>query len=99
MARSVLSDIDVNDRRNYDKLVAELLTRFEPENQSEVYRAQLKGRLRKRSELLTELTQDVRKLARKAYPTVPVSARDELAADAFIDALNDVEMEWFIRQG
>ena len=99
VARSVLSDIDVNDRRNYDKLVAALLTRFKPENQSEVYRAQLKGRLRKRSEPLTELAQDVRKLAHKAYPTVPVSARDELAADAFIDALNDVEMEWFIRQG
>ena len=69
VARSVLSDIDINDRRNYDKLVAVLLTRFEPENQSEVYRAQLKGRLRKRSEPLTELTQDVWKLARKAYPT------------------------------
>jgi hypothetical protein len=98
-ARSVPTDVDPQHRQDYAQLVKALLNRFEPENQSEVFRAQLKSRCRKRSEDLAELAQDVKKLARKAYPGVEGGLRDTLTKDAFIDALNDGDMEWFVRQG
>ena len=99
MACSVLSDIDSGDRRDYDRVVSALLTRFEPENQSEVFRSQLKGYTRKRSEPLTELCQTIKKLIRKAYPNAPSETREQFATDVFVDALNEGEMEWFVRQG
>ena len=99
MACSVLSDIDPGDHRDYDRLVSALLTRFEPENQSEVFRSQLKGYTRKHSEPLTELCQTIKKLIRKAYPNAPSETRDQFATDVFVDALNEGEMEWFVRQG
>ena len=48
---------------------------------------------------MAELAQDVNKLARKAYPGVDGGLRDTLTEDASIDALNDGDMEWFVRQG
>jgi hypothetical protein len=39
----------------------------------------------------------VKKLARKAYPGVEGGLRDTLTKDAFIDALNDRDIEWFVR--
>ena len=42
---------------------------------------------------------DVKMLARKAYPGVNRDLRDTMTKDAFNDALNDGDMEWFVRQG
>ena len=59
------------------------------ENQSEVLGAQLKGRIRKREMPLAELTQDARRLARKAYPFATSEVRERLALVGFIDSLCD----------
>ena len=99
IARSILTDVDPVHRQDYGRLVKALLTRFEPENQTEIFRAQLKSRLRKRSEDLGELAQEIKKLARKAYPGEECGMRDTITRDAFIDALIDGDMEWFVRQG
>ena len=92
-ALAVLTDIEPCQRENYGTLVNALLTRFEPDNQSEVFRAQLKCRVRKQGEGLAELGQDIKRLVRKAYPEASNSVRDTLARDAFSDALNDYELE------
>ena len=97
-ATEVLTDLDLQSRLNYDELVRALLTRFEPDNQVEVFRSQLKGRTRKRSEPLPELCAEVKKLVRKAYPDAPSSIKDVFAKDCFIDALNSAEIEWSVRQ-
>ena len=97
-ATEVLTDLDLQSRLNYDELVRALLTRFEPDNQAEVFRSQLKGRTRKRSEPLPELCAEVKKLVRKAYPDAPSSIKDVFAKDCFIDALNSAELEWSVRQ-
>ena len=44
-AKSILSDLRPQQRRSYDHLVSVLTARFEPVNQTELYRAQIKGRL------------------------------------------------------
>ena len=97
-ARSVLADLSPEDRNNYESLVAALAARFEPDNQSEVYRAQLKARRRKTGESLTELAQEVRRLTWKAYPSTNAEIREQLASECFIDALNDAELEWAVFQ-
>ena len=97
-AQSLLSDITPDVRYDYDLLVTALTNRFEPENQCEIYKAQIKQRIRKRDEPLTELAQDIKRLTRMAYPSAVQDLRDTLAKDCFIEALNDVEMEMFICQ-
>ena len=67
-AQSILSDLRPEQRRSYDHLVSVLTARFEPINQTELYRAQIKGRLRKKSENVQELAQDIKRLVRRAYP-------------------------------
>ena len=98
-ALAILTDIEPEQRQDYDALIKALLIRFEPDNQSEVFRAQLKCRTRKRGEGLAELAQDVKQLVRKAYPDASNSIRETLAKEAFTDALNDCNMEWSVRQG
>ena len=62
----------------------------------QIYRSQLKSRLHKQGEDLTTLAQDITKLVRKAYPSVPAETKDKFALDSFIDSLNDSDMEWAI---
>ena len=97
-AQTLLSDITPDVRYDYDLLVTVLTNRFEPENQCEIYKAQIKQRIRKRDEPLTELARDIKRLTSMAYPSAVQDLRDTLAKDCFIKALNDVEMEMFICQ-
>ena len=98
VAQGVLSDMRPETRCSYRHLVSALANRFQPENQSELYRAQLKNRIRQKGESLTELAQDIKRLTRLAYPAAPLEVRDRLARDCFIDSLNDSEIEWSIFQ-
>lgn len=66
--------------------------------QTEMYRAQMNGRYRKRDDSLSELAQDIKCLARLAYPTAPCEVRYTLAYKCFRDALCDQNMEWAICQ-
>ncbi len=97
-AMGVLTDLDVSQRRDYEVLVTALAARFEPANTAEIYRAKLKGRMRGKSETLSELAHHIRHLTRKAYPSVDLHVREHLALESFIESLNDGEMEWFIFQ-
>lgn len=86
-------------RRDYTQLVNVLSSRFEPRNQSELYRAKMKNKMRKRNEKLEDLAQDIKSLARYAYPNVTSETREQLAKDCFIDSLGDAELEWAVYQG
>lgn len=97
-AQALLSDLTPEVRYDYDRLVTTLTERFEPENQCEIYKAQMKQRVRKRDEQLPELAQDIKRLTRMAYPTAVLDLRDTLSKDCFIEALNDVDLELFICQ-
>ena len=94
----MLTDLNRDQRRDYEALVTALTARFEPSNTAEIYRAQLKGRVRGKVESLTELSQSIRHLTRKAYPKVDDQVREHLSLERFIESLNDSEMEWFVFQ-
>lgn len=97
-AQSVLGDLDDKRRRSYSALTAALGQRFGPENQTELFRVQLKNRLRKREETLPELAQAVRRLTRQAYPSANYQLQETLAKEHFIDALQDADIRWRVFQ-
>ena len=98
-AQTVLSDLRPEQRTDFNQLISALTARFEPTNQTELYRAQIKGRLRKKSETVQELATDIKRLVRRAYPQATNDLKDQIARDCFIDSLNDHELEWFVYQG
>lgn len=64
-----------------------------------MYRAQMENKLRGKNEPIPELDQDVKRLVRLAYSSVPTEVREQLARDCFVDSLNEAELEWAIFQG
>ena len=98
-AQVTLSDLKPQERKNYSSIVTALTSRFEPEDQSELFRSELRSRFRRKDEPLTEFAQDVKRLVRLAYPNTDIDVRDTLARNAFEDSLNDADMEWAVHQG
>ena len=49
-------------------------------------------------EPLAEVAHSVQHLTRKAYPLVGTQVCEHLALKCLIEALNDVELEWFVFQ-
>ena len=72
-AQSILSNLRPEQRRDYNHLVSVLKARFEPVNQTDLYRAQVKARLGNKSESVQELAQDIKRLIRRAYPQYPAT--------------------------
>ena len=59
---------------------------------------ELRLRRRRSGESLATLHQDIRRLNVLAHPTFPSEARDVMACDYFVDALDDPEMALKVRQ-
>ena len=97
-ARSLLSEFDVAHRRDYSHLVKALQNRFGSVNKAEIYRAQLESRIRQKGEAIPELTQNIKKLTRQAYPDASSDLIDTLALDHFIDSLLDSETRLRLRE-
>lgn len=67
-ARPIHSELDHDGRRDYNTLVEKLANRFGSVNRSEIFRTQLKSRIRSKAESIPELAQAIKKLVRQAYP-------------------------------
>ena len=65
-ACQVMGTLPPGHRRDYRELVRALARRFAPENQSELYRVQLRNHGRKPNETLPELGQQIRTLVASA---------------------------------
>ena len=59
---------------------------------------ELRLRRRKPGETLSALHQDIRKLMALAHPTLPQEARESIACDHYIDALDDDEFGLKVRE-
>ena len=97
-AQQVLGDLGTAFRYDFDSLSKALARRFGSEGQTELFRVQLKGRMKKTGESYPELAQAIRRLITRAYPHAPLSLQETLAKDYFIDALVDSEMRLRIQQ-
>jgi hypothetical protein len=97
-AQGVLGNMPKGAKPDYHTLVKALEDRFEPPNQTELYRAQMRERRQIAGESLPELGQAIRRLANFAYPTATAEIRETLSQDQFVDALVDSEMCIRIKQ-
>lgn len=97
-ARSLLSELTDEQRRDYKSLVQKLTARYGSENRAEVFRAQLKARVKGKNESIAELAQAIKKLSRQAYPNASLDVIEALALDHFIDALHETEIRLRLRE-
>ena len=87
-ALHVFTDLPVEDRNQYFSVVQALRNRFDRSSQTELYKVQLRARVRKPGENLSELASAIRRLTNRAYPSVSIDVRDDLAKDQFLEALD-----------
>jgi hypothetical protein len=97
-ARAILNELDGDKRRDYDCRVHALHNRFGSLHRSEIFSAQQQTKVRKYNELISVLSQDIKKLTGCAYPGATSSVTDVLALDQFIDALKNPDMRLRIRE-
>jgi len=79
-------------------MIKVLKERFGEANQSDKYRFELKSRRRRPNETLRSLHSDIRRLTALALPDLEHRARETMACDYFIDALNDPNFALKVRE-
>ena len=97
-ALQVYTDLPVYHKYDFEMIVNALRDRFCPKGQTDLHRAQLRSRIRKKNETLSELASSIRRLTVKAYPDVPTEFREELARDQFIEALDSPDVRMQVRR-
>jgi hypothetical protein len=88
----VMQSLAAEDRQNYETFIGALNRRLNPGNKVNLYRTQLRTRVRKERESLSQLAQSVRSLALSAYPNAERELFESLCCDHFLDALNDSDI-------
>ncbi|CAC5390686.1 unnamed protein product [Mytilus coruscus] len=98
VAQGVVTEIEPLRRFDYNYLVSSLTSRFEPVNQENMYKVQMNSFYRKQDQTLPEMAQEIKRITRLAYPTVPIDIRNQLRKDCFVRALNDPKIQLSIFQ-
>ena len=98
VARALLNELTAEQRRDYDSLVQKLTERYGSENRAEVFRSQLKSRVKGKGETTAQLAQAIRKLTRQAYPRISLDVVEALAVDHFVDALPEAQIRLRLRE-
>ena len=86
-------------RHSYVQLTQHLSARFGSQGRTDLFRTQLKSRVRRSGESLPELSQAIKRLVLRAYPQATVELREIMAMDYFIDALQDGHIRLRLKQG
>ena len=70
-------------REDYELLKGALTARFSPTEHLELHKTEFKLRKRNKNQKLTDLVENIRRLATQAYPNIDESLKEELAKDQF----------------
>ena len=82
---------------SYDRLVQKLTQRYGNEGQVTLFRTQLRTRRRGKDESLQMLYMDISRLAALAYPGARTEHFEAIMVDAFLEALQDCDLEQRVR--
>ena len=80
------------------KLIKVLKERFGGTNQADKYRIKINNRRRKAGESFRSLHSDIRRLVALAFPDLDHKARELMACDYFIDALDEPNFALKVRE-
>ena len=97
-AGQVLWDSDTSAVNTLSKLVELLKNRFGGTRQADKHRMELRLRRRRRDKTLSDLHRDIRRLMALAHPSLTETAREEIACDYFVDALDDPDFALKVRE-
>jgi len=97
-ATQVLWDYSAETTNSLKEMVTVLKERFGEANQADKYRMEVKNRRRQPGETLRSLHSDIRRLVALVLPEFDRKARETMACDNFIDALNDPDLALKVRE-
>ena len=97
-AGQVLWDYSAETTASFSRMIKVLKDRFGEANQSDKYRFELKSRRRQPNETFRSLHSDIRRLTALALPDLEHRARETMACDYFINALNDPNFALKVRE-
>ena len=86
------------DRATFDKIVAALKKRFEPECRKELFMAEFQGRKKRRTEDWAAYGEDLKMLVEKAYPALQAEAQELLALNHFLAQIDNPQVAFGVRQ-
>ena len=96
-ARNVLAEVDIN-RTTYKEVKDLLVKRFGPVLLSEVHEQALQDLRLAKNQSIRELTTEVSRLTKLAYPEFDNPARERFAVKALINAINDKDTIFYIKE-
>ena len=85
-ARAVLTGLSPPERLNLLAIERALQQNFSPTQQQHSYLSKLRARKRKANEPLPELSREIARLVRMAYPRADQATREQIAINAFTDS-------------
>lgn len=97
-AGQTLWDSDASATNTLKKLEALLRSRYSGSRQADKFRMELRLRRRRAGESLSALHHDIRRLMALAHPTLQQEAREAIACDYFIDAMDDADFALKVRE-
>ena len=86
-ARVVMSQLPLDDKNSYQRMVKALREKIGMRQVPEAAKATLKARRRKVGETLLDLSIDIKRLCGEAYPTLSPASLEQACIDHFTDAL------------
>ena len=99
LAQEAFADLSLEARKDYVSVLEHFERRFGVASQVPLHRAQLSMRVRGRGESLEELGRSIRRLVLRSYPTFPASVREDLAVEAFRNALGEEQLQRHVFAG
>ena len=96
-AYKVYQDLETAVKLDYKELCKTLEKRFKTVKQPQFYKTKFLGLRQEQNEIILDLGNKIRTLARKTYPEIDAQLRDELARDQFVRVLTNVDMTLKLR--
>jgi len=96
-ARSILAEIDDPGQIRYSEIKHKLLQRFGPTQHPEVHEQALHDLRLARGQNIRELTPEINRLTKLAYPDFEPAACNRLAINALLNAIPDKDVTFYIK--
>ena len=96
-AYKVNQDLETAVKLDCKVLCKTLEKRFKTVKQPQFYKTKFLGLKQEQNEIILDLGNKIRTLARKTYPEIDAQLRDELAHDQFVRVLTNVDMTLKLR--
>jgi len=97
-AQTAYKQLPEEARADYKKCIKGLQERFEPESKKELYLVQFQTRNKQKDEDWATFAEDLKVLARKAFPNLQVDVREQLTLTSYLAQIDSTQIGFSVRQ-